>query len=431
MFHGWRVFFLLKIEDAFDVPSEYKKVFEGVIRPKLEKGERVNVFFSSNFFNFNYYYLTQFVFLSTLAKSSNVFFYITLADTVLFAKKHVHFSSPMAAREGSTIQANVEEIKRILCALGISEKNIFVVKSSEAWLRFVKFDENSIIEFYKSLSLFPNSALNIPNWWIERYYVPKNTKFSLSYAVEKYIDLFACKYFERIFPEEIQGKIDLFVTGNAGSRLLLVAKDTLVEEGLLSKDWPVLVMKGIPCFGHTNSINPKFCMPSIDMNVQEIYSIIKQYNVSHKHVKELFDNLLSKVLDEFIIIGQKNVIEKTSSLNISKYSLEKQRLILAYNLEAYLKKLKSKIQDKQDVKYYSIDKKNQMIEISNTLRSELTLDILHLCDGNNTITEIAKKLGKHTSNVSAILSKLKEKELVSVNKEGKPIRTITSVKFNF
>jgi len=423
--------FVLKLSDAFDVPPEYKSIFEGAVKQKLEKGERVNVFFSTNFFNFNYYYLTQFVFLSSLAKSDNVYFYVALADTVLFAKKHVHFSSPMADREVGVIQTNLETIKDILVSLGVNEKNIFVFKSSEAWLKFVKLDDKNIMEFYKSLSLFPNSGFNIPAWWIERYYVPKNTKFSLAYAVQKYIDLFSCKYFSQMYSEEIIGKIDIFVTGNAGSRLLLVAKNTLVQDGALSKELPILVMKGIPCFGHTQSVNKSFCMPSIDMSVQEIYSVIAQYNVSRKHINEIFENLLEKVLDEFLIFEDKTIALNKKIPNLAKYSIRNQRLLLAYNLELYLKKLKQSLRAKQFSKYYSASKPENILKISRLLGSKFALDVLFLSNGNNTITEIAKKLNKHTSNVSATISKLKEEGLVYLNKEGKPVMTISTVKINF
>ncbi|MBN1941475.1 MAG: helix-turn-helix transcriptional regulator [Candidatus Diapherotrites archaeon] len=423
--------FDLSLDDAFDLAPEYEHVFREAIKQKLEKGERVNVFFSTNFFNFNYYYLTQFVFLSTLAKSPNVYFYIALADTVLFAKKHVHFSSPMASRETGVIQTNLEVIRDILASLGVREQNVFVFKSSEAWIKFIKLDDQNIVEFYKALSLFPNSAFNIPKWWVERYYVPKNTKFSLAYAVQKYLDLFACKFFPQIYPEEIEGKIDVFVSGNAGSRLLLVAKDTLIQEGTLSKDLPILVMKGVPCFGHTQLVNKKFCMPSIDMSVQEIYSVIRQYNVSSKHIKELFDNLLSKVLSEFIVFEYGKVLPSKKQPNLEKHSIKDQRFLLAYNLEAYLKKLKSQLQDKQSAKYYSANKPENILRISKLLGSKFVLDVLNLSNGNNSITEISRKLGKHTSNVSAIISKLREEGLVQINKEGRPVRTLNTVKINF
>ncbi len=423
---------MLEMDDSFEIPPEYRAIFNEAVKPKLESGGSVNIFFSSNFFNFNYYYLSQFLFLSKLARSDNVRFYITLADTVLFAKKHVHFSSPMASRKEVVIQENLDKMKDILISFGIKEKNLFVVRASEAWLKFLKLDEQKIMEFYKALSLFPNNALNIPDWWIKRYYVPKKTHFSLAYVIQKYIDLFTCKYFSQIYPAEIEGKIDIFISGNAGSRLLLVAKNTMDDEKITSKDLPVLVMRGIPCFGHTALVNEKFCMPSIEMNLQEIYSVIKKYKVSTKHINLLFDVLLNKVLDEFVEFDDWHRAKKTNvPPKLSKQQLKDQRMLLAYNLKLYLENIKKGIHKREQVQYYSISKTDEIIEVNKILRSRLALDILRLANGTNSLTEISKNLDKHISNVSAVVSKLKERGFVSSNKEGKLVRTIKSLKISF
>ena len=52
---------------------------------------------------------------------------------------------------------------------------------------------------------------------------------------------------------------------------------------------------------------------------------------------------------------------------------------------------------------------------------------MRLCNGENRVSEIAFKLGKHQPNISAVITKLKKGGLVTVNAEKKPQKVFDKI----
>ena len=176
--------------DFLEFAPEQKKQFEEFVLPQLEAGNRVNLAFSTNYCDLNYYYLSQLFFISHFARYSNAYFYIFLSDTVLSAKKHVHFSTPMASREEKGISMLVGEVRQVLNSFGVPDERLHIFLISDAWKRFLSLDRNNVINYFKVVSLFPNEALAVPNKEIKNYFLPKRSHYSLAYAMQKFTDLF-------------------------------------------------------------------------------------------------------------------------------------------------------------------------------------------------------------------------------------------------
>ena len=77
-----------------------------------------------------------------------------------------------------------------------------------------------------------------------------------------------------------------------------------------------------------------------------------------------------------------------------------------------------------------MNKREDIIKFNRLLKNVDTFQILDLCTGEYTITEIAKKLGKHASNVSMSISQLKDCGFFRINKDGTVEKCITALKIN-
>jgi len=409
-----------------------EKQFEKFVLPQLNSGNRVNIAFSTNFCDLNYYYLSQLFFIAKFSKYTNAYFYIFLSDTVLSAKKHVHFSTPMARREEKGISVLTSELRQVLNSFGVPDERLHIFLISDAWRRFLSLDRNNVIDFFKAVSLFPNDALKVPNKEIKHYFLPSNSHFSLAYAVQKFTDLFVYSSLGKIYPDEIKGNIDFVFIGASGSKLALAAREIMIQEGLISEEYPVFgIFNSIPCFGHTLQNGKSFCIPNGNMRAFEILNIIRKYNLSSDNIEELFDSFLNKAMDKFVIEEKEGVLKTANvSPDLSNISLKNQQKLLAYNLELFLKGVMDKLAKSLLSGHYSISKREEIIKFNRLLKNKDTFLILDMCTGEYTITEIANKLKRHTSNVSRSISQLKDCGFVRINKDGTIEKCITTLKIN-
>ena len=76
-------------------------------------------------------------------------------------------------------------------------------------------------------------------------------------------------------------------------------------------------------------------------------------------------------------------------------------------------------------------REKEILKYGGLLKSQVALKVLMLADGSLTSSELAKKLNKHASNVSAIISRLKKEGLVEADEKGRLKRTINRLNINF
>lgn len=418
--------------DFLEFTPNQEKQFEKFVLPQLNSGNRVNIAFSTNFCDLNYYYLSQLFFISRFSRYPNAHFYIFLSDTVLSAKKHVHFSTPMARREEKGISVLTSELRQVLNSFGVPDERLHIFLISDAWRRFLSLDKNNVIDFFKVVSLFPNEALKVPSKESKHYFLPPNSHFSLAYAIQKFTDLFVYTALGKIYPDEIKGNIDFVFIGASGSKLALTVREIMIKEGLVSEEFPVFtVFKSIPCFGHTLLNGKSFCIPNGNMRAFEILNIIKKYNLSSENIHELFTSFLNKSMNKFVVEETEGVLKTADTPPVlSNVSIKNQQKLLAYNLELFLKGVMDKLAKSLLSGHYSVSKREEIIKFNRLLKNSDTFLILDMCTGEYTITEIANKLKRHASNVSRSISQLKDCGFVRVNKNGTVEKCITTLKIN-
>lgn len=419
-------------EDFSLLLNSQKNYLNNLVHKKAENNRRINVYFSLSYSHPNYYYLAQLFYLAQLAQAKNVFLYLCLGDTVLFRKKRSHFSEPFRAYDKAKMGSLIKEVHSIVEGFGVDAERIFVYKASENWRRMLKLDEEEVFFFFKGLNTIPSKIQNVGDKISELFYLPKNTKYELGYAVNKYLDLFVASNFHKLFPEEIENKIDLFVAGNYSGPLISSLQGVLVEESLISETRPVIVsIPSLPCFGQSASVDSTFNVPHWDMQLEEIYDTIEKYNLPSKHIETILRNLVAKTKRKitFSANGESEEFD-LQEMALSKYPLRKQRFILAQAIFDFLQKTKSKAGIEKNVQHLNIKSRDEIHEISKAFKSSLAMDILALADKGHTVSEIARKLNKHTSNVSASISLLKEKGLAKTNSKGQLEKAIKVIKIN-
>ncbi|MFA6064910.1 MAG: helix-turn-helix domain-containing protein [archaeon] len=338
----------------------------------------------------------------------------------------------MARREEKGISVLTSELRQVLNSYGVPDERLHIFLISDAWRRFLSLDRNNVIDFFKVVSLFPNEALKVPSKEIKHYFLPSNSHFSIAYAVQKFTDLFVYGSLGKIYPDEIKGNIDFVFIGASGSKLALAAREIMIQEGLISEEYPVFgVFKSIPCFGHTQLNGKSFCIPNGNMRAFEMLNIIKKYNLSSDNIEELFNAFLNKAMDKFVIEETDGVL-KTSNVPpvLSNISVKTQQKLLAYNLELFLKGVMDKLAKSLLSGHYSVSKREEIVKFNRLLKNKDTFLILDMCTGEYSITEIANKLKRHASNVSRSISQLKDCGFVRINKDGTVEKCITTLKIN-
>ena len=407
--------------NGFIIEKAQNKVFKNVIQPKLQKGERVNIFFSTNYYSGVYYYLYQFNVLSELAKYPNVHIYISYTDTVSSTKERMHFTVQTAKKEAIETESILYEIKSVLLGLGIEENRLHLYKSSEIWHRYMSYTNQNVLNFYKGMSVFPLDNLKMSKDWADNWFVPKEAEINIAYGIQKHMDLLSTSVFHLLFPDEIEGKVDLVFVGSLGSRLLLEIRGRLIAEGLIEPNFPVVaIIRKIPMFGHTASIHKEFVSPNWDMTVEQIYNVIEKFSVSETQIKDLFSLFLNKFVENFVTVDEnKNIKELEQAPDLSKTPIEIQRLILAHNLFNYLKQTRERAKPAEGKDLVYISRKKEIQDLGRLLKSEIALKVLLLANGEYSASEIARKINKHASNLNPIIKDLKRLNLIDINGKGK------------
>ncbi len=412
--------------------SNQKNHFTNLIHKKQENNRRINVYFSVSYSHPNYYYLAQLFYLSQLALKNNVFLYLCLGDTVLFRKKRSHFSEPFKAYNKDKMDSLIEEVRSVVESFGVDPERIFVYKASNNWQKLLKLEDEEVFSFFKGLNTIPSKTQNIGEKISDIFYLPKNTKYELGYVVNKYLDLFVSSHLHQLFPEDIENKIDIFVAGNYSGQLISNLQGILVDEELISESRPIITaFPLLPCFGQSSSIDQTFNVPHWDMQLEEIYDVIEKYNLPRKHIETILRNLIAKTKRKMIFStnGKSEEVD-LSEISLAKFPVKKQRFLLAHALFDFLQEIKSKNNIKNCSNYLDLKNLNEIYELSKAFKSPLTIDILTLADKGHSVSEIARKLNKHTSNISTAISTLKQKGLVRINGNGKLEKAVKVIKIN-
>ena len=407
----------------FEPFSDSKNRWKEIILPKIKAGHRVNVYFSSNTIPTHYFCLFQFWYLSKIAKLGNVYLYIVLNDQVQHRAREN--ASKIAVENRSDM---LLDVKKIMSCFGVSPDRVFAYYSSE--ISGKMFNAKKTISFllFKSSRSITQKDLAIPKENCELEYMEKEAQYPLSYFLPKLVDLFTAEFFSELCPEDIKGKINVFVISGFGKPLISKLRNFLVKDGSLS---PMGVVFGsipkIPFFGHTTKIFKKHVAPDIRMSIEQIYEVILIYHVKIEHMKELLDTVLKWELDGISVPSENGSIKTKNLAEFEKLDYKEQALILATNLFEFLQKINSAVKKANIQMPVCLDSKYKIQDFSKLFRSDLAMQVLKECHGQK-ITEIAKKLNKHQPNISKTVGQLKKLDLVYSDNLGGLHRKVNTIK---
>ena len=414
-------------QEYFVVPEDSKNAFHALMESASKSDRRVNVLFTIGYYNANYYYLAQLLCLSKLFVNKNTFFYIILSDTDIVYKRRKGASS---TDELFLIEKNISELKNVLISFGVPESNIFVYKLSEVLVKMIEKDKLQVINLFHGLIRFPIQELKMPNWMPSLQYRPKNYQYTLAYAFRVFCDVLFSKNFHNLYQEDIPDKIHIYIGGYGGSPLILKIRNLLVKEGLVDKLPTIVFTMKLPVFGRGELVKGSFSIPDWSMDQEEILGVINTYKVKPLHITMIFELLLNKFLSEFYCYSGSSLVKSSNTPSLKNLAIKRMRKLLAYNLWLFLTKVKKEIYMEKEKTYLEISEKQKIKDIAALLRSKIVLDIISLANGEYTISQIAKKLNKQDSNISRIISLLKEKEIIRINENKKVEKGVTTIKLS-
>ncbi len=390
--------------------------FHNIILPKIEKKENPLVFFTLTYLTPNYLTLAM---IEKLKRLTDDGFKIILViwDTNAIIQKHALDLLKNYSSEEEFLVSKETELINVLISVGISPEKVIVNRSSKIWKKLASMKNPQLfLQFY---NLLMNLDINIVG------------KFkSVSYLIQLPLDMFVASNYHILFPEHIQNPIDLFFFDERKEDIYVHVRDKMYSLGMIFYLRPALLKtESLPQFMYNGLI------PEWNMNYDELHYILANCDFKKSDAIAVIEGIGSKLFDELEVV-QNNIVKKYDSAKVAQLlsTLSKNDLItnLANFLNLYLHSFKKKfIINDVFCNNFEIDSKDDMINIGGILRSEILLNTLFLCDGSNTVTNIAKKLEKQIGNISNGLTILQKNNLIKKNAQGFWIRNTNSIIINF
>jgi len=379
---------------------------------KEDNGRPPLIYFSSNTYSLNYYFIAKLFSLSQLYKQQEINIAIILNDmgTQRFQRQEYISTDKTTAK-------NIE-VYKILNCFGVPSKNIKVHRLSEGWHNYLMTNEKAHFDFMHNLVYFDTQLTAIPEEETKLDFLPKNTAYEVYYVVQKYIDLIISSQYQKIFPDDFQSEVDIHLTSTFSYPLLQNIRADLIKRKNTYISLPkIYSLPPLPFFGKSKHIYPEHVVPNTEMNQSEIKRVIDIYNLDKKEIELIYKNFLIYAL------------EMPHDLKLD-HNIEQQRMHLAEDLYKMLRKIKNEITSTpKDMLNISMNSENSE-ELLSLLKSPSTQEILKLCNGENKIIDIAQKLNKHQPNVSKTISKLKKFEIIQINIQKKPIKTVNKIEMH-
>jgi len=362
-----------------------EKDFELKVLPDIKKSQ-INIFCSVAFTAPNYSIIFTLNELKKFVKDMpNYKIHLVLWDMSTLANPYFKKYVEDKVNSQEFIEQKMKELIGIAESVGFDKQNIMIYKSSELWKRLISFKEEDIFqEFY-----FTIAQMEIKNF-------VHNEK--VSHLLRIPMDIFFCKHFHQLYPEDIEKPIDIAFFSADKERLYLSTRQILYEEGLILDKTPVFVkMDYFPYLMHNHKV------PDWNMSLREIKGVISNFPLSKQEVSILFRFLNSK--------GNKEELAE----------------VLHNYLQEHKKKFDS---EKFQEDFINLSGKAETRRFGKILKSQIALDILLLADGTKNTTEISKKLGKSIATISTYTNRLKKLGFIKLV-NGKIKRTLRGIKINF
>ena len=376
---------------------EDKEYFDQKIK-FLKKNSQINVLCSFTYITPNYDVINILNELHGFAKNMKFKVFLIIWDMNILANPYFkRYCAYKVKDPDAYIEERLKEVRGIAEAVGFTNDNLVIYKSSELWKR---------LTFYKEENLFQQFFLVLSQLSLKDFSELKKSSHFFQIA----LDLFFANYFNTLCPEETDQEIDLIFSGSYKNNLYVATRQIMMDEGII-KDKPLFVlMETIPYFMYDDRV------PEWNMKIEEIKYLLMQ----SKNKTEDFAKLIAYFNDK---------IEPPA--NASRSELVE---LAAKELHDFLSKYKKRyVENNPDLveSMLTIKKREQVFEIGNILRSKISFDILLLADGSRTISEMARELKKSVPTISSYATKLKNLKFIKIDSNGNIKRNIKGIKINF
>lgn len=302
------------------------------------------------------------------------------------------------------IEHTIEEIEILLSTLKADKKNIKIIKASDMWAVM----SQSRSDFFAFYGLLGNIRYN------DNMKDTANFYHTAYHAIQRPFDIYFAKNYSALLKSDLHNP-----------DFMIIPYDRLVSYTYIRNK-----MISSPTTASQSVINPLFCttkpsfifsfkdtIPSCRMSVQEIEHIINESKSTIPNKKLTMENVIIPMAEFLNKIGildkQFPALKNPSNYDIASY---------IYNMvdPVWQKSKEHHIDTGKDI---LVSSKFNFEEIKEVLSSRAILKTLFCCNGELTISEIAKKLGQHISNTSSYANKLRKLGLITTDQKPK-------IKFN-
>ncbi|MFH0808704.1 MAG: ArsR family transcriptional regulator [archaeon] len=296
------------------------------------------------------------------------------------------------------IEEKEKELRKILEILDFDMENLHMYRSSDLWKKLVNYaDEDLFQEFYSVVCRLQYNRIDSPK---------------VSHFILSPMDIYFCNNLYKICPEDISKKIDVTIPIIGKENIYESTRDAMMEEGLINEKLPfVLSLDKYPF------IMDDLVIPNWDHTKDKIRTTIKNCNLSKKEIIQILNYL--------------DIEEKSyESVNY----VEELQDIMITHLYDFLKKNKNKFLAKTNIveeKIKLISDIDKIKEMGKIIKSDISLKIIYLADGKNTVTDISKKLKKSVATISMYIAKLKKMDAIRTTSDNKIRRNLKGIKINF
>ena len=382
-----------------DVYPEDLREFNRLIKSECNENE-INLFCSFTYITPNYSIILTLNELKKFIENKNYKIFIIVWDMNTFANPY--FKRMRSSRKISNpvayIDSKVKELRGLILSMGFNSNQVIIHKSSDVWKRLISYKEEDLFyQFYDVLSQ------------IELGEEINDKRASHLFQIP--MDLFFCNYFHKLYPEDTNHAIDLAFLGPDKEILYTLTRKLMVQGGLINFKKPLFILlKSFPYLIYN------YVMPEWNMDKQQMKELLINCNLSEEDIISLLEYIDVEVSE------------------VKKLNHKKMLSVLTEQLYAYLQKYKQNFEDYNgnfEAEIINVSKKEEMKKIGKFLKSNISLDILLLANGDMSVTQISKLLGKSVATISMYVKRLKKSGFIKTSSEGKLNRTIKGIKLSF
>lgn len=368
-------------------------------RITLVGGDRYHFILPLTYITPNYFNIFNFSIVSALSNLGHDVS-ILLHDNNLLS--HPRYRNEMLARGNfsltGVIENIIDEIELLLLALSANMEKIKIIKSSDMWGAL----SQDKLRFFSFYSLLGYLKFNKSEKDSEIFY---NTAY---HAIQRPFDVYFSKNFSALSKIDIHNPDFMIVASErlAHYKYIKARIHANLETTTSHGSEPIFVTtKPAYSFIYADA------MPSANMNVYEIKSIIDYSKPSQAELLLTYENIIIP-LARFL-----------NAISLTEKPLAMPKRPKSYDVAISLYELITAVWNKAHVYSPSINKdiypvtKSDFDKLIEILSSKAILYTLAHCDGKLTGSDISRLLGKQISNISKYLKMLREAGLITSEKK--------------